>query len=103
MISWDVPLALSGPTKNKQPLSYVALAAQKNHLALYLNCIDASDERGERLRAAFAAAGKRFDMGRSCLRFRAAADLPAEAVAAEIASTAPGEFVARYRRSGGDA
>lgn len=103
MISWDVPLEVSGPTYNKQPLSYVALAAQKNYLALYLNCVDVSDERGERLRAAFEAAGKRFDMGRSCLRFRTADDLPAKALAEEIASTSPEQFVARYRKARGEA
>lgn len=103
MISWDVPLEVSGPTYNKQPLCYVALAAQKNHLALYLNCVDASDERGERLRAAFEAAGKRFDMGRSCLRFRSAGDLPTEAIAEEIASTTPEQFAARDRAARGEA
>lgn len=97
MISWEVPLELSGPTYNKQPLSYVALAAQKNYNALYLNCVDASDERGDRLRAAFEAAGKKFDMGKSCLRFKRSDDLPAQAIAAEIASTTPDQFVARYR------
>jgi hypothetical protein len=99
MISWDVPLELSGPTYNQQPLSYVALAAQKNHLALYLNCVDAGDASGERLRQVFEAAGKKFDMGRSCLRFSRADDLAADAVAAEIASTTPEQYVARMKAS----
>lgn len=34
MISWEVPLAVSGPTYNGQPLSYAALAAQKNAFSL---------------------------------------------------------------------
>ena len=29
MISWEVPMEVSGPTYNKQPLVYAALAAQK--------------------------------------------------------------------------
>lgn len=94
MISWEVPLETSGPTYNKQPLVYAALAAQKNHNALYLNCAYASPERCERLGQAFAAAGKTLDMGKSCIRFRTADDLPLEAIAAEIASTAPEQFVA---------
>lgn len=101
MISWEVPVEVSGPTYNKQPLSYVALAAQKRHLSLYLNCVGVSDERTERLRKAFAAAGKKFDMGKGCLRFRAAADLPAEALAAEIGSLTPAEFVDLYRKARG--
>ena len=59
MITWEVPLELSGPTYNKQPLAYAALAAQKNSNSLYLNCAYASKERTERLKSAFAAAGKK--------------------------------------------
>jgi uncharacterized protein YdhG (YjbR/CyaY superfamily) len=103
MISWEVPLEVSGPTYNKQPLCYVALAAQKKHLALYLNCVDASDQRGERLKASFEAAGKHFDMGKSCLRFRCADDLPADAIAEVVASTTPEQFAAHYRAARGEA
>ena len=92
MISWEVPLEVSGPTYNKQPLVYAALAAQKNHNALYLNCVYASAERSQRLEAAFAAAGKTLDMGKSCIRFKAADDLPLDAIAVEIGAMSPVEF-----------
>ena len=92
MISWEVPIDISGPTYNKQPLVYAALAAQKNYNALYLNCVYVSAERTERLREAFAAAGKKLDMGKSCIRFKRADDLPLEAIASEIGSTTPQEF-----------
>ena len=94
MISWEVPIEISGPTYNGQPLVYAALAAQKNHSALYLNCAYTSPDSSKRLRQAFAAAGKKFDMGKSCLRFERADDLVAKAIAREIASTGPTEFVA---------
>ena len=96
MISWEVPIELSGPTYNKQPLVYAALAAQKNYNALYLNCAYTSAERTERLRQAFAASGHKLDMGKSCLRFRRAADLNLDAIRAEIASATPAEYVALY-------
>jgi uncharacterized protein YdhG (YjbR/CyaY superfamily) len=92
MISWEVPLEVSGPTYNKQPLVYAALAAQKNYNALYLNCTYASAERTDRLREAFAAAGKKLDMGKSCIRFKRADDLPLDAIAREVRSTTPEEF-----------
>lgn len=92
MISWEVPLEVSGPTYNKQPLVYAALAAQKNYNALYLNCVYASAERTERLREAFAAAGKKLDMGKSCIRFKSADNLPLDAIAREIGSMTPEEF-----------
>ena len=92
MISWEVPVEVSGPTYNKQPLVYAALAAQKNYNALYLNCAYALAERTEQLRQAFADAGKKLDMGKSCIRFKSADDLPLDAIAREIGSTTPQEF-----------
>ena len=38
MITWQVPLKRYPDTYNKQPLAFVALAAQKNNYALYLMC-----------------------------------------------------------------
>ena len=93
MISWEVPLEVSGPTYNGQPLVYAALAAQKNHNALYLNCAYASEQRTQKLRQSFEAAGKKLDMGKSCIRFRKADDLALDAIAEEIASTTPAVFV----------
>ena len=94
MISWEVPLEVSGKTYNGQPLVYAALAAQKNHNALYLNCTYASDERTEALRQRFAASGKKLDMGNSCVRFKSADALDMDAIAESIAAQTPREFAA---------
>ena len=98
MISWEVPLELSGPTYNGQPLGYAALAAQKNANSLYLNCVY-SEERAERLKAAAATEGKTLDMGKSCIRFRKADDLPLGLIRDEIASTTPEQFIAVYEKA----
>lgn len=98
MISWEVPLEVSGPTYNRQPLVHTALAAQKNHNALYLNCAYTSPERSQRLKAAYAAAGKKLDMGKSCLRFRRAADLEQDAIRDALAVT-PEELIRSYEAS----
>ncbi len=76
MIGWVVPLSRYPTTYNRQPLAFVSLAAQKRHYALYLMCAytDTADER--RIAAAFAAAGKRLDMGKCCLRFGSVDDVP---------------------------
>ena len=42
MISYEVPLERYPATYNQQPLSFVAVAAQKNHYAIYLNCVCAA-------------------------------------------------------------
>ena len=52
-----------------------------------------------RLREAYAAAGRKIDMGRSCLRFRARAELLDEAVAAIIADTPVDALIAGYEAS----
>jgi hypothetical protein len=96
MIGWEVPLETYPDTYNGQPLVYAGLAAQKNHTALYLNCVYASQARTERLKAAWAAAGRKLDMGKSCLRFKRPEDV-AETVLAETLRSIPVErFIAEY-------
>ena len=99
MMGWVVPLERYPDTYNKQPLPYAGLAAQKNYNSLYLNCVYYSDERMERLKAGFAAAGKKLDMGKSCIRFKKAGDLAFDAIRAEIASITPNEFIRLYEQA----
>jgi uncharacterized protein YdhG (YjbR/CyaY superfamily) len=95
MIGYAVPLARYPDTYNGQPLAYAALAAQKNYYALYLMSADA-DGQEQALRDAFAAAGKKLDMGKSCIRFRKLDDLPLDAIGQVIASTPPERHIARH-------
>jgi hypothetical protein len=99
MITWEIPLARYPVTYNGQPLAYAALAAQKNNYALYLMNAHADPVHEDHLRRAYAAAGKRLDMGKSCLRFRRLDELVEGAVAAVIASTGVDDYVARYERA----
>ena len=103
MISWEIPLSRYPLTYNKQPLVYAALAAQKNHYALYLMCAYADSQSERDLRAAYAAAGLKLGLGKSCLRFRRLEALLQSAVAAAIASTTLGmhikTHIARYEAS----
>ena len=96
MIGYGVPLSVYPDTYNRQPLSYVALAAQKHHFALYLTCVYGDPEREPWLRERFRAAGKRLDMGKSCVRFRSLDDLPLDAIAELVASTPPARLIERY-------
>lgn len=99
MIGWVVPLERYPDTYNGQPLAYAGLAAQKNYNSLYLTCVYASKERTERLKAAFAAAGKKLDMGKICIRFKKADDLALDLIREEIASTKPDEFIKIYEEA----
>ena len=70
MLAYEIPLARFPDTYNKQPLMYLALAAQKNNYALYMTGVSGNTPLMARLEAAYKAAGKKLDMGKSCLRFK---------------------------------
>ncbi|MFQ5510825.1 MAG: DUF1801 domain-containing protein [Candidatus Krumholzibacteriia bacterium] len=71
---------------NGQPLMYAALASQKNHMAVYLAGIYSSETSRKEFEAAYRATGKRFDAGKSCVRFRNVDDLPLPLIGDTIAS-----------------
>ena len=87
-IGWTVPLAVYPDTYNGQPLCYAALANQKNHMALYLMAAYAEGPIKQRLVKGFRAAGKKLDMGKSCVRFKSLDDLPLDVIA-EVAAALP--------------
>ena len=97
MIGWSVPLSRYPDTYNGQPLGYVGLAAQKNAYSLYLmGCyMDSADDLA--LRAAYAKAGRKLDMGKCCLRFKSLDGLLLGEIGRIIASTPVDDFIARYQ------
>ena len=99
MIGWGIPLSRYPETYNKQPLGYVALAAQKNDYSLYLMGVYADGEQEKTLHAAAAAIGKKLDMGKSCLRFKTLDDLPMTAIGELIASMSVEDYIAVYEAS----
>ena len=99
MLVWEVPLEDYPETYNGQPLQLIALASQKNHCALYLQGCYASPEAVDRLRASYAAAGKKLDMGKSCLRFKTLDQLHEPAIAETVAAFTPAAYVALHERS----
>lgn len=98
-ITWEIPLAKYPETYNGQPLCYVALAGQKNYCALYLMGAYGNPKQHAWLKDQFQKAGKKFDMGKSCLRFRSLDDIPIEAVGQVIASTTPAEYISIYEKA----
>ncbi len=104
MISYEVPLEAYPDTYNGKPLMYAALASQKNHMAVYLSAIYQDDDERERFEAAYRETGKRYDVGKSCVRFRTLEDLPLDVVADAVAAVPLADFIERYERAreGGD-
>jgi hypothetical protein len=78
---------------------YAALASQKNHMAVYLSGIYMSEEARKDFEAKYKATGKRFDAGKSCVRFKKLEDLPLEVVGDAIASQPVDEFVEGFNRA----
>jgi uncharacterized protein YdhG (YjbR/CyaY superfamily) len=99
MISYEIPLETYPDTYNKKPLGYAALASQKNHMAVYLSTIYSSEESATAFEQEYRATGKRYDVGKSCVRFRKMDDLPLDLIGRTIAATPPKAFVAMYEEA----
>ena len=93
MITYEVPLETYPNTYNGKPLMYAALASQKNHMAVYLmGCYMVPEIRNE-FEKAYNKSGKRFDAGKSCIRFKKIDDLPLDLLGKTIASMDVNEFI----------
>jgi hypothetical protein len=94
MLVYQVPLARYPDTYNGHPLWYVALASEKSYLSLHLMSVYADAALAERLRDGFRAAGKKLDMGKACVRFKAAEDLPLDVIGDIVAALPVDRWVA---------
>ncbi len=99
MISYEIPLSRYPTTYNKKPLSYAALAAQKDSYSLYLMCAYTDAEQREKLEKAFEQIEKKPNMGKSCIRFKAVEDIPLAAIGELIASTSAEEYIEIYEKA----
>lgn len=93
MITYQVPFARYSNTYNGQPLAYAALASQKNYMSVYLMGIYANEDNRQAFETAYRATGKRYDVGKSCVRFRKLDDLPLELIGESVAQISVDEFV----------
>ena len=96
MITYSIPLKTYPNTYNKQPLCYAALASQKNHMAVYLMNVYGHKPTEQWFRQSFKAAGKRLDMGKSCVRFRKLEDLPLDVIGEAVSRTSAEAYIRRY-------
>ncbi len=79
---------------------FAALASQKNHMAVYLTGIYVSEEARDKFEKAYRATGKRFDVGKSCVRFRKLDDLPLDLIGQTIAAVPVERLIARVEEAG---
>ncbi|MBL8996853.1 MAG: DUF1801 domain-containing protein [Gemmatimonadetes bacterium] len=105
MIGWYVPHRVFPAGYHcdpAQPVPYAALASQKNHMALYLMCAYTEKPVEEFIRAGYAAAGKKLDMGKSCIRFRTLEELDLDTIAEAIRMTPGAVHIRNYVRQVGE-
>ena len=98
-IGWTIPLSRYPDTYNKQPICYVALAAQKNFCSLYLMGAFWSASQLDQLKAAFKTAGKKIDMGKCCVHFQSPEDLPLAAIGKLISAISSEKWIEMYEQS----
>ena len=97
MITYQVPLEIYPDTYNKKPLMYAALANQKNHMAVYLTGIYMDEKLNQEFEDSYKKTGKRYDVGKSCVRFRKLDDLPLPLIGESIKAMEMKEFVTRTK------
>ncbi len=96
MIVFQVPMSVSGPKYNDQPLAVVALASQKNHISFYLSSIYASEKLTAEFHERWGRSGKKLDMGKSCVRFKSLKKADLEALSWAVSLLTPEEFTKMY-------
>lgn len=99
MIGYSVPHSIYPKGYHCDPkvaLPFASLASQKNHMALYLCTVYSDPQQDDWFRTEFLRAGKKLDMGKSCVRFKRVSDLPLDVIGQAIARVSVADYVARY-------
>jgi len=103
MIGYVVPLSRYPKTYNGQPLMLAALASQKAYLSLYLMSVYGDPDTERWFSDGFRRAGKRLDMGKSCVRFKSLEELPLELIKETIGRVGVEQFISSYEAARGGA
>lgn len=102
MITYEIlPTTVPGASLDR-PVMFVALASQKNHMALYLSALLAGEGSEASFRTRYLATGKKLDMGKSCVRFKKLDQLPLDLVADVIGAVSLEDFLDSYRSDDGN-
>ncbi len=98
MITWSIPLSVAPDTYNGKPVTFAALASQKNTISLYLMGLYAGVPFGEdEFRTRWSGARK-LNMGKSCIRYRSVDDLDVTLIEEVLRGTTVQDFLDRYEQ-----
>lgn len=93
-ISYCIPLERYPKTYNGRPLTIAALCARKGYLSFFYMPLFRDPAMGEWFREEYRKTGKKLDMGRGCVRFKRAEDLPLDLIGQVIALVSPERYMA---------
>jgi hypothetical protein len=104
MIGYYVPHRVFPPGYHvdpKQGLPFAALASQKNYMSVYtMGLYTGGDTALVRwFQEAWAKAGKKLDMGKSCIRFKKADDLALDVLGEAIRRMPAKKYIEMYEKS----
>ncbi|MCL4523230.1 MAG: DUF1801 domain-containing protein [Acidobacteria bacterium] len=88
MIGYAVPLKIYPAgyhCKKNEPLPFLLLASQKNHMALHMFCLYLDEKDKAQFQKEYKASGKKLDMGGGCVRFKKPEDLALDVIGKAIA------------------
>jgi uncharacterized protein YdhG (YjbR/CyaY superfamily) len=103
MMGWAVPHSkypAGYHCKPEDPLPFLALASQKNFIAVYHMGIYADPKLLKWFTDAHAKASpKKLDMGKSCIRYKKTEDIPFKLIGELVAKITPDEWIATYEKN----
>jgi uncharacterized protein YdhG (YjbR/CyaY superfamily) len=99
-IGYYVPHSIYPPgyhCDKTQPVPFLGIASQKNHIGVYAFCIYIDDATMTWFVEEFKKTGKKLDMGKACIRFKRLADIPLELIGQLVARIPVDEFLRVYK------
>lgn len=103
MLGWVVPHSAYPDGYHcdpKQPLPFLALASQKNFIAVYTMSLYADKDIHDWFVAEFANRSKyKLDMGKSCIRFKKPDAIPFELIGQLVAKMTLEQWIALYEKN----
>lgn len=84
----------------KQPLPFMGIASQKNHIAVYAMCLYGNVDQLEWFRAEWPKhSKKKLNMGKSCIRFTKLEDIPLDLIGELASKITPEQWIDIYEKA----
>ena len=82
----------------KQPVPFVNLGSQKNHMSLHMMGIYGDSPHAKWFTEAWAKTGKKLDMGKACVRFKKLEDLALDVIGESVRRIPAKKYLEVYQR-----